>query len=113
MMFVLLNLSAQRFIVKTIYESHTSPGLPFLVESSISMCQTAGMESYWITEICGKICFNRIFFILGEISTSMKFFHRDFYTSFKQTVQPSDFENKLLPSQQTFSYRQGTKQDEI
>ena len=38
------------------------------------MCQTAGMESYWITEICGKICFTIMFFILGEISTSMKFF---------------------------------------
>ena len=50
------------------------------------------------------------YFILGEISASMKnnFFDRDFYTSFKQTVHPSNFENKHLPSHQTFSSRQGT-----
>ena len=46
------------------------------------------------------------FYFRGNINL-MEFFYRDFYTSFKQTVHPGDFENKLLPSQQTFSYRQG------
>ena len=40
------------------------------------------------------------YFILGEISTLVEnFFHRDFYTSLKHTVHPSNFENKLFPSQ--------------
>ena len=96
---VCFNLSAQRFIVKTTHKSHTSPGLPFLVESSIFHLSNCWYGKL-LDQICGKICFTRIFSILGEISTLMKiFFTGIFDTSFKQTVHPSDFENKLLPSQ--------------
>ena len=62
------------------------------------MCQTAGMESYWI-KFVAKFVSPEFFYFGGNINFNEIFFHRDFYTSFKQTVHPSDFENKLLPSQ--------------
>ena len=65
----------------------------------ISMRQTAGMESYWI-KVVAIFPFTKFFFILGEISISMKnFLSQGFLNIFQQTVHPSDFENKLLPSQ--------------
>ena len=96
---VCFNLSAQRFMVKTIYKSHTSPGLPFLVESSIFHVSNCWYEKL-LDQICGKICFTRFFYFGGNSNfNENNFFHRDFYRSFKQTVHPSDFENTLLPSQ--------------
>ena len=81
--------------MKTMYKSHASR---HLYRSRVfSMCQTAGMESCWIKFVA--IFVSQEYFILGEISTSVENFHRDFYTSLKQTVHPSNFENKLLPSQ--------------
>ena len=83
-------------MVKTMYKSHTSRHL--YRSRLFSMCKTAGMESCWIKFVAKFV--SPEYFILGEISTSMKiFFHRDFYKSLKQTVHPSNFENKLLPSQ--------------
>ena len=61
-----------------------------------------------MAQVCGKVRFTRIFCFGRNINFNGKFFLRDFYTSLKQNVHPSNFENKLLPSQQTFSRRQGT-----
>ena len=55
-----------------------------------SICETAGIESCWIKFVAKFV--SPEYFILGEISTSMEiFFHRDFYTSLKQTVHPRKF----------------------
>ena len=84
------------FMVKTVYKSLTSHHLNRI--RLLSICETAGMESCWIKLVAKFV--SQEYFILEEISTSMEnFFHRDFYTSLKQTVHPSNFENKLLPSQ--------------
>ena len=84
------------FMVKTMYKSHTSRHLYRIYLFSI--CETAGMESCWLKFVAKFV--SPEYYILGDISTSMEnFFHRDFYTSLKQTVHSSNFENKLLPSQ--------------
>ena len=56
------------------------------------MCQSAGMESYWMKFVTKFV--SPEFYFGGNINFN------------EHTVHPSDFENKLLPSQQTFSYRQ-------
>ena len=56
------------------------------------------MESYWM-KFVAKFVLPEFFYFGRNINFNENFFHRDFYTSFKQTVHPSDFENKLLPSQ--------------
>ena len=66
--------------------------------SLFSMCETASMEKL-LDQVFGKICFTRIFYFERNINFNGKFFHKDFYTSLKQTVNPSNFENKLLTSQ--------------
>ena len=82
-------------MVKTIYRSDMSRGLPFLAESSVYF----PCVKLLVWKVTGSNLWQNLFheniFIMGEISTSMKnFFHRDFYTSFKQTAHPSNFENK-------------------
>ena len=107
---VCFNLSAQRFIGKTIYKSHM-----YLSWSAIfSVIVYFPYVKLLVWKVTGSnlwqnLFHQNVFYFGGNISFNGNyFFHKDFYTSFKQTVHPSDFENKLLPSQWTFSYRQGT-----
>ena len=79
------------------YKSHISRHL--YRSRLFSMCETAGMESCWIKFVAKFV--SPEYFILGEISTSVEnFFHsQGFLHIFKSKLHPSNFENKLLPSQ--------------
>ena len=63
---------------KTIYKSHTSPGLSW--NCLFSMCQTAGMESKLLDQICGKICFTRTFYFGRNINFNESFFFTEIFS---------------------------------